>query len=68
VTTRTALIPDLQTIERWVTDTQNVSWASGRPYRLNETPMGGTVPPTPPANPGVPPVTPDAAAPGGPRE
>jgi hypothetical protein len=67
VTTRTALIPDLQTIERWVADTPNVSWASGRPYRLNETPTSGTVPPTPPANPGAPPVTPDAAAPGGPR-
>jgi hypothetical protein len=42
-----------------------VAWATGRLYRLNETPTGGTVPSTPPANPGAPPVTPDAAAPAG---
>ena len=66
--TRTALISDLQTIEKWVADTPNVTWATGRPHRLNETPTGGTTPSTPPANPGQPPVTPDAVAPGGPRE
>jgi hypothetical protein len=65
VSTRTATIPDLQTIEKWVADTPNVSWSTGRPHRLNETSTGGTVPPTPPANPGAPLVTPNAAAPEG---
>jgi hypothetical protein len=68
VSTRTALISDLQTIEKWVADTPTVTWAIGRPHRLNETPMGSTVLPTPPANPGALPVTPNAAAPGGPSE
>jgi hypothetical protein len=31
VSMRTALIPDRQTIEKWVADTPNVSWATGRP-------------------------------------
>jgi hypothetical protein len=46
VSMRTALIPDLQTIEKWVADTPNVSWSTGRPYRLSETPTGGTTYPT----------------------
>jgi hypothetical protein len=38
VTLKHASLADLQTIDKWIADTANVSWATGRPFRLNEAP------------------------------
>jgi hypothetical protein len=40
-------IPDLQLIDRWVTDTANVSWIGGRPRRLNDPATMTPAPATP---------------------
>jgi hypothetical protein len=60
LTLKHASIPDLQTIEQWISNTANVSWAAGRPYRLNRVPPV-TAPPIPPTHPAATQVTPEAA-------
>jgi hypothetical protein len=59
VTLTKASIPELQAIERWVDNTPNVTWSSGRPHRLGTIPAPTPAPP-PSATP-VPQVSPQAA-------
>jgi hypothetical protein len=62
VTLKNASLSDLQTIEKWIADTANVSWATGRPFRLNEA-SSTTSPSTPSASrPAMNPISPDAAS------
>jgi hypothetical protein len=42
-------LPDLQAIDRWVTDTANITWAHRHPARLNDA-TATTTPATPPAS------------------
>lgn len=60
VTLKNASLADLQTLDRWIADTANVSWANGRPFRLNEAQPATST--TPSAAPVTTPVSPDAAA------
>jgi hypothetical protein len=55
-------IPDLQLIDRWVTDTANVSWIGGRPRRLNDPTTTTLAPATPPAHNAPAQVTPPGGA------
>ena len=60
ITMGKASLSDLKAIERWVTSTPNVSWATGRPRKLAD--MGiATTPDTPPAASGATQVLPMAA-------
>jgi hypothetical protein len=59
VTLTKASIPELQAIERWVDNTPNVTWSSGRPHRLGALPA--TTPASPASTPTVPQVSPQAA-------
>jgi hypothetical protein len=59
ITLKHGSIEDLKIIDKWITDTPNVSWATGRPFRLNETALA-TTPSTPSATPAANPVSPEA--------
>jgi hypothetical protein len=61
VSLKSSSIEDLRIIDKWITDTPNVSWATGRPFRLNET-ASTTSPSTPSATPAANPVSPEAVA------